>query len=412
MNLHVHDTHRIPSMKQRFTTARVLAGIIAAAATLGAARAPSATRGVHPPGTPQTTGEIRLILRGAQQGSLFTSNCGATSSGEFKAMKFTDLTDPNAPADVGTFSMDVPAACIAPLLTALYHHEALNGAIGFFDARGQPVLAFSLGSAYLAHVASSLDQASNQAPFVTIDIVSPAWTAFVPTSSAGGAWANPAATSSTGSTASPTASSTSSTASGAPSGTSHAVLSRTALRPVALATPRVLGVDLDALRAHRARLGAVVAAKGGSSGSGSSISHPLIASPYFTATLVGTQTAFPSPAFRSRDFGFDVRAPLGAHGESAGAPTTTILPIHAQLSQNAAVLMNAAQHHEPMRSATFVVASGTTGQPVLTVVPHAATLTGDHMVTATNGSEQELTFSLSGMTVTDATSGRTVASTP
>ena len=163
-------------MKQRFTAARVLAGIIAAAATLGATRAPHVAL---PPGV-QTTGEIRLILRGAQQGQLFTNSCGATSSGEFKAFKFTDLTDPNAPADVGTFSMDVPAACIAPLLTALYHHEALSGAIGFFDAREQPVLAFSLGTAYIAHVASSFDQASREAQFVTIEVVSPAWTAFVP----------------------------------------------------------------------------------------------------------------------------------------------------------------------------------------------------------------------------------------
>ena len=399
-------------MKQRFTAARVLAGIIAAAATLGATRAPHVAL---PPGV-QTTGEIRLILRGAQQGQLFTNSCGATSSGEFKASKFTDLTDPNAPADVGTFSMDVPAACIAPLLTALYHHEALSGAIGFFDAREQPVLAFSLGTAYIAHVASSFDQASREAQFVTIEVVSPAWTAFVPTSSAGGAWANPAAATSTGSTASASASAaagpTSSTASGAPSGTSHVVLSRTALRSVALATPRVLGVDLDALRAHRARLGAVVAAKTGSSGSGGLATHALMVNLYFTATLVGTQTVFPSPAFHSLDFGFDVRAPLGTRGETTGAPTTTFLPIHAQLSENAAVLMNAAQHHEPMRSATFVVASGTTGQPVLTIVPHAPTLTGDHMVTATNGSEQELTFSLSGMTVTDATSGRTATSTP
>lgn len=409
MSKHTHDIHRITSMNQRLITARVIVGIIAAATTLGAARAP---RVVPPPGTPQTTGEIRLILRGAQQGSLFTNSCGATSSGEFKALKFTDLTDPNAPADVGTFSMDVPAACIAPLLTALYHHEALNGAIGFFDAHERPVLAFSLGTAYIAHLASSFDQASKEAQFVTIDIVSPAWTAFAPTSSAGGAWANPAAATSAGSTASTNANVTSSAPSGTPSSTSHAVLSHTTLRSVTLTTPRVLGVDLDALRAHRTRLGAVVAAKSGSSGSGSSISHPLIVNPYFTATLVGTQTTFPAPAFRSRDFGFDVRAPLGAHGESTGAPTTTILPIHAQLSENAAVLMNAAQHHEPMRSATFVVASGTTGQPVLTVIPHAPTLTGDHLVTVTNGSEQELTFSLSGMTVTDATSGRTATSTP
>lgn len=385
-----------------------MAGALVLTATLGAA----STRHVaHAPPGVTTTSSIRVILRGAQQGSLFTSNCGASSNGEFQVHQFTDLTSTNAPAGVGTFSLTIPATCVAPLLTALFRHEAVNGAIGFFAADGTPSLAFSLANAYVAHVSTSID-ASSQTPSLTMDLVSPSWTASVPTSSAGGAWANPPAATSPSAPASAPASASSITQSSAPLSALRSGVLRTTVSPVAIAPRKIFGVDLEALRTHRARLGAVIATSSSSTSGGGSVFRSPYVNTYISVTLVGSQTAFPSPTFQGRDFGFDVHATLGAHGESTGAPAIALLPMHAAVTGAAAALMNAAQHHEPIQHATITVSSGVTGQPILTVVPHAPVLTGDHVVTASNVATQEVTLSLAGMTVTDVIAGRTAVSSP